>query len=113
MAASSKLMITEAERRFPCRIKLAAPPGGFGARLNEMQAWLDENCGAEGWAMTPSGSHGGVNDAVAIHFLDAATAAAFVSRWCREARIEISDGAFRLRSDRPAARVQARPHKTF
>ncbi len=32
MAASSKLMITEAERRFPCRIKLALPAGGLGSR---------------------------------------------------------------------------------
>jgi hypothetical protein len=29
MAASSKLMITEAERRFPCRIKLNVPIGGL------------------------------------------------------------------------------------
>jgi hypothetical protein len=55
MAASSRLMITEAERRFPVRIKLALPPGGLGKRLGEMHAWLDENCGADVWAMTPSG----------------------------------------------------------
>jgi hypothetical protein len=36
-----------------------------------MTAWLDENCGADGWAMTPSGIRGVVNDAVSIHFLDA------------------------------------------
>ena len=70
MAASSKLMITEAERRFPCRIRLGISAGGFGARLTEMQSWLDENCGAEGWAMTPAGLRGVVNDAVAIYFLD-------------------------------------------
>ena len=33
-----------------------------------MQAWLDENCGADGWAMTPAGLRGVVNDAVAIYF---------------------------------------------
>ena len=38
MAASSKLMIVEAERRFPCRIKLGVPIGGFGGRLTEMHA---------------------------------------------------------------------------
>jgi hypothetical protein len=81
MAATSKLMIVEAERRFPCRIKLGIPTGGFGARLTEMHAWLDENCGAGGWAMTPAGLRGVVNDAVAIYFVDAALAAAFVSRW--------------------------------
>ena len=81
MAASSKLMITEAERRFPCRIKLGIPTGGLGARLTELQAWLDENCGADHWAMTPAGLRGAVNDAVAVYF-DATSAAAFVSRWC-------------------------------
>ena len=55
MAASSKLMITEAERRFPCRIKLGVPPGGLGERLTEMQAWLDENCGEDGWAIAAAG----------------------------------------------------------
>ena len=74
MAASSKLMIVEAERRFPCRIKLGVPTGGFGERLSEMHAWLDQNCGADGWAMTPAGLRGVVNDAVAIYFLNAALA---------------------------------------
>jgi hypothetical protein len=68
--------------RFPCRIKLGVPRGGLGARLTEMQAWLDENCGADGWAMTPAGLRGVVNDAVAIYFRDATSAAAFVGRWC-------------------------------
>jgi hypothetical protein len=31
-----------------------------------MTAWLDENCGADGWAMTPSGTRGVLNDAVSI-----------------------------------------------
>ena len=40
------------------------PAGGFGTRLTEIHAWLDENCGADGWVMTPSGLRGVVNDAV-------------------------------------------------
>jgi hypothetical protein len=44
MARSSKLMITEAERRFPMRIKVAMSAGGLGKRLNQMHDWLDENC---------------------------------------------------------------------
>jgi hypothetical protein len=40
MAASSKLMITEAERRFPCRIKLWVPCSGLGSLLTEMQDGL-------------------------------------------------------------------------
>jgi hypothetical protein len=55
MAASSKLMIAEAERCFPCRIKLGIPIDGLCNRLTEMHAWLDENCGADGWGMTPAG----------------------------------------------------------
>jgi hypothetical protein len=60
-------MIAEAERRFPVRIRLAIPIGGLGERLNQMQTWLDQNAGADGWAMTPSGSRGVVNDAIAIY----------------------------------------------
>ena len=41
MAASSKLMITEAERRFPVRIRVVLPVGGFAKRLGEMYAWLE------------------------------------------------------------------------
>jgi hypothetical protein len=113
MAASSKLMVREAERRFPCRIKLGTPTGGFGIRLTEMHAWLDENCGADGWVMTPAGLRGVINDAVAIYFLDAALAAAFVSRWCAGSKVEITEGALRVREDRPMPRAQARAHKTF
>jgi hypothetical protein len=65
MAASSRLMIAEAERRFPLRIRIALPLGGFGERLNRMQSWLDQNAEADGWAMTPRGIRGVVNDAIA------------------------------------------------
>jgi hypothetical protein len=106
-------MIVETERRFPCRVRLAIPTGGLGARLTEMHRWLDENCGAGGWAMVPAGLRGVVNDAVAIYFRDAALAAAFVSRRCAGSRVEISEGAFRVREDLPMPRAQARPHKTF
>ena len=44
----------------------------------KMIAWLDENCGADGWAMTPSGTRGVLNDAVSIYFLDPTFAGAFV-----------------------------------
>ena len=77
-----------------------------------MPRWLDENCGADGWVMTPAGLRGVVNDAVAICFLYAALAAAFVSRWCAGSTVEISEGAFRVREDQPIPRAQARPHKT-
>ena len=78
-----------------------------------MHAWLDENCGADGLAMTPAGLRGVLNDAVAIYFLDAALAAAFVSRWCAGSKVEISEGAFQFRKDQPVPRVQATAHRTF
>lgn len=67
MAASSRLMIAEAERRFAVRVKIAAPTAGFGERLNRMHAWLDDNCG------------GVINDAIEVYFRDAALAAAFTA----------------------------------
>jgi hypothetical protein len=39
-------MIMMAERRFPARIRIAVPPGGFGRRLTQMTDWLDQNCGS-------------------------------------------------------------------
>jgi hypothetical protein len=60
-------MISEAERRFPARIRIAVPPAGLGRQLDDMTAWLDANCGAGNWAMTPSGLRGVVNDALAIY----------------------------------------------
>jgi hypothetical protein len=41
-----------------------------GLRVFERVARLDENCGADGWAMTPSGTRGVLNDAASIYFLD-------------------------------------------
>jgi len=66
MAASSRLMITEAERRFAVRVRVAIPPAGLGERLNRMHAWLDDNCGADGWEITPAGLRGVINDAIAV-----------------------------------------------
>ena len=61
----------------------------FISQLNQMIAWLDATCGAGSWSMTPSGTNGVVNDALAIYFLDPALARAFVSRWCIGCRIEV------------------------
>ena len=69
MVRAARLAVLEAERRFPVRI--AVPPTGLGMPLNRMHVWLDENCGADGWAIAPAGIRGVVNDVVAI-FLFAA-----------------------------------------
>lgn len=41
MPGNPREMITMAERRFPARIRIGVPPGGFGQRYTEMTAWLD------------------------------------------------------------------------
>jgi hypothetical protein len=112
MGASSRLMITEAERRFPVRIKVAVPLGGFGRRLTEMYAWLDATCGADGWTSTPAGLRGVVNDAVAFYFTDVRLAGAFVARWCAGGHPQIAGGTFTMREDDPAARIGGKPHST-
>jgi len=55
------------------REAVAIPPGGLGQRHSEMTAWLDENCGSDGWAMTPSGMRGVLNDAISIYFAEPPT----------------------------------------
>ena len=102
----------DSERRFPVRIRLGIPAGGLGDRLNQMHAWLDEHCGLTGWAMAPAGTRGVVNDALAIYFLDAALASAFVNRWCTGQKTHIDEGAFVVREDAPAPRIAAKHHKT-
>ena len=112
MPGNPREMITVAERRFPVRIRIAVPPKGLGQRHTLITSWLDENCGADGWAMTPSGTHGVMNDALSIYFADATLASAFVSRWCVGATVETTGGVFQVRDDEPEARVGAGPHKT-
>jgi hypothetical protein len=112
MPGNLREIITTAERRFPVRIRIGVPPDGFGRRHTEMTAWLDENCGADGWAMTPSGMRGVLNDAVSIYFLDATLAGAFVARWCAGSRTETDGGVFRIRDDEPAPRIGAGLHRT-
>src|SRR5271166_243817 len=65
-----------------------------------MTTSLDENCGSDGWAMTPSGMRGVLNDAVSIYFLDATLASAFVALWCAGYKIETAEGVFRVRMDK-------------
>ena len=112
MPGNSREMITMAERRFPVRIRIGVPPGGLGQRHSQITIWLDENCGADGWAMAPSGMRGVFNDAVSIYFLDATLASAFVVRWCAGPRVETDRGVFRIRNDEPAPRIGTELHMT-
>ena len=49
MAANSSFMIADAERHLPVRIRIGVRQDGLGSPLNQIKAWLDENCGANGW----------------------------------------------------------------
>jgi hypothetical protein len=75
-------MITLAERRFPVRIRIAVPPNALGQRHSQITPWLDANRGADGWAMTPSGTRVVLNDALST------LASAFRARCCIRAKAE-------------------------
>jgi hypothetical protein len=112
MPGNSRNLITAADRRFPVRIRIGAPPEGLGQRHTQMAAWLDENCGADRWAMTPSGTRGVLNDALSIYFADATLASAFVARWCVVAKIETAGGVFQVREGEQEPRVGSGLHRT-
>jgi hypothetical protein len=112
MPGNPREMITLAERQFPVRIRIGVPPEGLGQRYPEMTAWLDHNCGADGWAITPSGVRGVLNDAISMYFADATLASAFVARWCQGSKAETAGGVFQMRKDEPNPRVGAALHKT-
>ena len=112
MPGNPREPITVAERRFPVRIRIAVPPKGLGQRHTQITGWLDENCGADRWAMTPSGTRGVLNDALSIYFEDATLASAFVARWCQGATVETAGGVFQVRKDEPELRVGAGLHRT-
>ena len=101
----------EAERRYPAHVRIAVPPEGLGRQLDIMHAWLNETCGAEGWAKAPAGTTGVVNDPMALYFEDAAVAQAFVARFCCGYRIETIAGAFAIRDDAVKTRRVAAVHK--
>jgi hypothetical protein len=58
---------------------------------------------SNGWAMTPSGLCGVVNDAISLYFADATLA--FVARWCVGSKVETAGGVFQVREDEPSARL--------
>ena len=107
MPGNPRQIHRDAERRFPVRIRIAVPEGGFGRQLVVMHAWLDTVCGETGWSSAPAGMTGIVNDAVAFYFDDAGLAQAFVNRFCCgyrpvEVKREINravEGAFSLRGE--------------
>jgi len=100
---------TDAEGWFPVRIVIKLPPHGVGAIFTPIEEWLDENCGIAGWSITPAGTSGVLNDAIAVHVNTPTCAVGFVTRWCVSGD---PSGFYELRQDEPARRVASQPHKT-
>ena len=117
MPSNPRQIQRDAERRFPVRVRIAMPEGGFGRQFAVMRDWLDAVCGDGGWSSAPAGLIGIANDGVAFYFDDTAMAQAFVNRFCCGYRpIEVNrtvEGAFSLRGDASAphraALVRERP----
>ena len=53
---------------------------------------------------------GGVNDAIAVYFADAALANVFLARWYTGQKAASADGLFRLRESGPTERVPRLDH---
>jgi hypothetical protein len=67
--------------RAPYRHPRARPRARQGPTAVAPHAWQDENCGADGWTMTPSGMRGVLSEAVSIYFADVTLPSAFIARW--------------------------------
>ena len=67
--------------------------------------------GTDGWAVTPSGMRGVLNDAISIYFADATLANAFVARWCQGSKAETAGGVYQVREDEPSPRIGAGLHR--
>jgi hypothetical protein len=63
---AARQAVRDADHRFPVRIRIGVPPHGLGERIDQIGAWLDANCGADGWAMAADGLHSVLNHAIAI-----------------------------------------------
>jgi hypothetical protein len=102
MPGNPKAIVADAERRFPMRIVVKVPEGGIGTRYTPMVDWLDEHCGVDGWSITPAGTRGLLNDALAVYVNTPACALAFVARWL----VPGNDppGFYELRPDEPEKR---------
>jgi hypothetical protein len=109
MPGSSRAIVRDAEERFPIGIVLRVPEGGIGTRYTRLTEWLDDNCGIRDWSITPAGTRGVLNDAIAVYMSGPACAVAFVARWCMTGD---PPGFYELRQDEPERRVPTVRHKS-
>ena len=98
---------TETEHSDGCKLRTH---DRLGSRLDRIKVWLDESCGADGWAMTPSGTRGLLNDALSIYLGDPTLpSASSLDGGCQ---VETAGGVFQVREDESAPRVGATLHRT-
>jgi hypothetical protein len=109
MPGHPRAIIAEAERKFPIRIVIKVPGDGIGQRYLPMCEWLDENCGIGGWSITPAGTRGVLNDAIAVYVNGPTCAVAFVARWCVPGD---PPGFYELRREEPERRVLSGGHSS-
>ena len=109
MRGNPRAIIAEAEQRFPRAYCARVPGDGIGTRYAAMTEWLDENCGIGGWSITPAGTRGVLNDAIAIYMNGPTCAVAFVARWCTPGD---PPGFYELRQDEPARRTPSGGHSS-
>ena len=109
MPGNPRAIVADAERQFPLRIAVKVPPNGIGTQYAPMTEWLDENCGIGGRSITPAGTCGIANDAIAIYMSGPTCAVAFVARWCVAGD---PPGFYELRQDEPARRVPSGGHRS-
>ena len=112
MPGNPREMITLAERRFPVRITITVPPNGLGQRYTQITAWLDENWGSEGWAMTPSGRAACSTMPSRSISLMPPSPARSLPGGASGQRQRTSGGVFQVREDEPEPRVGTGLHCT-
>jgi hypothetical protein len=87
-------------------------PRDLGSRLDQMTAWLGANCGADAWAITPSGIRASSTMPSPSIFSTRRWQPPLWFPWCATQRPEIVDGTYRVRNDEPTPRIGAGLQKT-
>jgi len=80
MTGRSSPTARQAERYFAVRVRVVAPPGGFGSQLDAMYGWLNLHMG-RGHYFIGTETNPGIPDAALFYFETVEAAHAFVDRF--------------------------------
>lgn len=83
---------------FPVRVRIHIPDGGFGQSMDAIQAWLDKNLTATGYAWHGGGRQG-LLSITAFYFRSAQSAAQFMDAF---PALELADGTTCITYTSPA-----------